>query len=54
MPPGKIVSWKKILIERMPTPLFFFIPEIPLIKINSQHLEQNLFQPQTVYHVRSV
>ena len=24
MPPGKIVSWKKSLIERMPTPHFVF------------------------------
>ena len=53
MPPEKIVSWKKSIIERMPTANFCILV-IALMKKNPQHQEQNLFQPQTAYHFRNI
>ena len=46
MPPGKNPHRKNVYST-------FCIPEIPM-KINPQHLEQNSFQPQVVYPVRSI
>ena len=51
--PGKIVSWKKILIERLHTPYLAF--QKCRLNINPQYLKkQNSLSPQIVYPVRNI
>ena len=53
----KNASWKDCLLEKKPprknSYSTFCISVIPPMKINP-HQEQNSFQPQTVYHYRSI